>query len=74
MSGVRCQVPGVSCHLRKIFFYKVVELVGGGSVIHGATPSIFFSLHGSFNFTRSKRIKNNRSDKICNAVKKFIKT
>ena len=41
VSGVRCQVSGVSCQVSGvtcIFFYKVVELVGGGSVINGAYP------------------------------------
>ena len=36
MSGVMCKVSGVTSH---IFFYKVVELAGGGSVINGPTPS-----------------------------------
>ena len=47
MSGVRCQVSGVGCHFfGRIFFIndkfkfnKLVEPVGGGSVINGATPS-----------------------------------
>ena len=35
-----CHVPHVMC---KFFFFndKVVELVGGGSVINGANPSSF---------------------------------
>ena len=36
VSRVRCQVSDNFC-----FFYKVVGLVGGGSVINGATPSSF---------------------------------
>ena len=41
--GVRCQVSGVRCHFflkkkEKEKMYKVVELVGVGSVINGATP------------------------------------
>ena len=32
---VQCDVSGVMC----ISFHKVVELVGGGSVINGAYPS-----------------------------------
>ena len=32
MAGVRCQVTGV------FIFYKVVRLVGGGSVMNGAYP------------------------------------
>ena len=35
MSGVTCQVSHVTYFY---FFYKVVELVGGGSVINGAYP------------------------------------
>ena len=47
MSGVKCQVSGVTCHMFFVFlffcffykkFYNVVELVGGGSVINGASP------------------------------------
>ena len=41
MSGVRCQVSCVTCQVSDDFifyfiFFKVVELVGGGSVINGA--------------------------------------
>ena len=51
VSGVRCQESGVMCHVSGvkcliiIFFYKVVELFGGGSVIMGPTPSIFFLMY-----------------------------
>ena len=50
VSGVRCQVlgdtchvPGVTCHMSCVMshfflFYKVLELVVGGSVINGAYP------------------------------------
>ena len=46
MSLVTCQVSGVTCHMstkkiKKIKIKKidkVVELVGGGSVINGAYP------------------------------------
>ena len=31
-------------HVFLFFFYKVIELVGGGCVINGPTPSIFFLL------------------------------
>ena len=31
-------MSGVRCH-ESLFFYKVVELVGGASVINGPTPS-----------------------------------
>ena len=40
MSGVRCQVSIVSCHMLDLsfnfFLDKDVELVGGGSGINGA--------------------------------------
>ena len=36
MSGVRCKVSGVYIYF---FSDKLVELVGGGSVINGAYPS-----------------------------------
>ena len=39
--GVRCHVSGVTCQVScflLLFFFKVVELVGGGSVINGAYP------------------------------------
>ena len=48
VSGVTCQVLLVMCPMLRvtyidiIFFYKVVELVGGGSVINGAYP-VWFS-------------------------------
>ena len=41
VSGVTCQVSGVSCFFCffvVVFLDKVVELVGGGSVINGAYP------------------------------------
>ena len=38
MSHVRCQVSGVRCQVSHV---KVVELVGGGSVINGAYPVQF---------------------------------
>ena len=55
MSRVTCHMSRVTCHMSRvmchflffIFFYliffpdKVVELIGGGSVINGATPSSF---------------------------------
>ena len=37
MSGFTCQLSGVKCH-HCYFFYKVVEVVDGGSVINGAYP------------------------------------
>ena len=36
MSQVACHVSGVTCNT--CFFYKVVELFGGGSVTNGAYP------------------------------------
>ena len=41
VSHVRCQVSGGRCHVSYIsfFFDNVVELVGDGSIINGATPS-----------------------------------
>ena len=44
MSGVMCQVSGVTCKVSGVmfflvlFFYKVMKLFGGGSVINGAYP------------------------------------
>ena len=43
MSRVTCHVSHVMCHLSHVmcqifFFYKVVKLIGGGSVINGAYP------------------------------------
>ena len=57
MSRVTCHVSRVTCHMSRVilffFFYfiylffffldKVVELIGGGSVINGATPSSLVS-------------------------------
>ena len=55
MSHVMCQVSGVRCQVSHFFifffFNKVVELVGGFSVIKGAYPVyffIFFYLQTSF--------------------------
>ena len=42
MSRVTCHMARVLCHnffLFKFFLEKEVKLVGGGSVINGATPS-----------------------------------
>ena len=54
LSGVSCQVSHVMCQVSQVTFFPrkndnkekkkmdgVVELVGGGSVINGATPSSF---------------------------------
>ena len=43
MSCVKCHM---SCVSTNIFFYKIVKLVGGGSVMNGATPSSFFLWRG----------------------------
>ena len=45
VSVVGCQVSGVMCYFFRVFicfFHKAVELVGGGSVINGAYPSLVF--------------------------------
>ena len=53
VSGVTCHVSCVTCHMSHVtchFFFlldKVLELIGGGSVINGATPS---SLKQCFQF------------------------
>ena len=59
VSCVRCQVSHVTCHVSQYYFFcvldKVVKLVGGGSVINGATtcktPKILniYSLSAHFN-------------------------
>ena len=43
VSRVTCQVSRVTCffYFLKFFFNKVVKLIGGGSVINGASPSSF---------------------------------
>ena len=54
MSGVRCQVSGVRCQVSHVscnflcvcFLDKVGGLVGGGSVINRANPSL--GLKGKF--------------------------
>ena len=54
MSHVTCHMASVTCHMPCVFFfYRLVELVHGGSVINGATPSSFIGfqilcLSGSF--------------------------
>ena len=41
ISHVTCHLSRVTCHMSHffLFFYKVLELIGGGSVINGAYPS-----------------------------------
>ena len=39
MSHVTCHMSCVTFYLFFLFFEKVVKLIGGGSVINGATPS-----------------------------------
>ena len=42
MSRVACHVSRVTCYVFFVcVFYKVVKLIGGGSVINGATSSSF---------------------------------
>ena len=43
VSGVTCQMSHVTCHMSNIdiFFYKVLKLVFGGSLINGAYPVWF---------------------------------
>ena len=55
MSCVTCHMSRVTCHMSRVtyiyiffyflffFLYKLVELVGGGSVINGATPSSYLA-------------------------------
>ena len=56
VSGVMCQVSCVKCHMSSVtchylfiyylfFLEKEVKLVGGGSVINGATPSSLMIYH-----------------------------
>ena len=40
LPSVRCQVSGLS-----LFFFKVIELVGGGSFINRAYPVLFLIAH-----------------------------
>ena len=47
ISGVTCHVAGGRCHVSCVTFLlflldKEVELVGGGSVINGSTPSSYY--------------------------------
>ena len=39
VSHVTCHVSRVTCHMSFFFFDKIVELVHGGSVINGPSPS-----------------------------------
>ena len=48
MSHVTCQVSHVTIYLFYVFIFLEVKLVGGGSVINGATPSSF-SIYGVTN-------------------------
>ena len=56
VSHVRCHVSGVTCHMY-FFFYKLVGLVGGGSVINGSYPVQFFRVLG-VNRLPNKSVKN----------------
>ena len=50
MLFVICDESCVKCHMscvtKNIFFYKIMKLVVGGSVMNGATPSSFFLWRG----------------------------
>ena len=61
VSRFTCHMSCVMCHLSHVtffpfffwslkIFYKVVELVGGGSVINGAYPVQFLKIQRNFNF------------------------
>ena len=39
VSRATCHMSCVTCHIFFFFFDKVVEFIGGGSVINGTTPS-----------------------------------
>ena len=43
VSHVTCHVSGVRCKVFLFVFYKVGDLVGGGSVINGAHPVLFLT-------------------------------
>ena len=51
MSGVTYHMSGVKCLLSGVMFFvcvfldKLVELVGGGTVINGAYPVLLFNSH-----------------------------
>ena len=45
MSRVTCHMSHVTCNFFFLFSDKVVELIRGGSVINGATPSSFSSMN-----------------------------
>ena len=57
-SYTMCHLSPVTCHLSPFFLFffilkkidKLVELVGGGSVITGPTPSSFFPQKGNIPF------------------------
>ena len=41
MIRVTCHMSCVTCNLVLFIFYKVLKLIGGGSVVNGAYPSSF---------------------------------
>ena len=46
ISHVMCHISHITCHLfLYFFFYKVVNLVGGGFIINGATAFTFKEVH-----------------------------
>ena len=57
LSRVTCHLSRVTCHNFFFFFYKLLELVGGGFVINGVTPSRFFKLACSGSFLVIKKSK-----------------
>ena len=66
VSRVTCCVSHVTCHVSHVtFFYKVVELVGGGSVINGPTPSTFLMQNI---FCRSVSTGNDTASITCKCV------
>ena len=55
MSGVMCQVFRVIFLILIFFFDKVLELVGGGSVINGAYPDYFKKILRLHDWFRAKQ-------------------
>ena len=59
VSRVTCHVSGVGCHVSPFFFsfYKVVERIGGGSVISRAYPILFQQLNWIMLMNNLKKLK-----------------
>ena len=71
MSHVICRVSGVT--LSFFFFYKLMEVFGGGSVINEAYPSSFWVFKkvvasGTFPVNVIKLIIKGAKDKKCNPI------